>query len=102
MVQNYLQSVADGKRLSLPHVVSPPRTTHREEILKVLNRAARDNAFIAQLTHHGPEALEGYELTMAEQAALLSGDIRWIEAHVGKLTPQQKTWLYCRLEQEIW
>jgi hypothetical protein len=54
------------------------------------------------LTHHGSEALDGYDLTASEKAALLSGDIRWIEAHVGKLTSRQKTWLYCRLEQEIW
>lgn len=89
--------------------VAVPRTRagngvsrHREEMLRVLERAARDNGFIAQLTHRGDEALQDYDLTRAEKAALLSGDIRWIEAHVGKLGVRLRTWLDCRLEQEIW
>ena len=76
--------------------------THRSEILSVLERAAQDNHFIAQLTHHGQEALQGYDLSMQEKAALLSGDIRWIEARVGKLNSRLRTWLDCRLQQERW
>ena len=78
------------------------RHTHRNEIWRVLERAARDHHFIAQLTHHGDEALRGYDLSWQEKAALLSGDIRWIEARVGKLSPRLRTWLDCRLEQERW
>ena len=74
----------------------------RNEILRVLRRAAHDPGFIAQLTYRGSEALESYSLTAQEKAALLSGDIRWLEAHVGKLDEQLKTWLWCRLGQEIW
>lgn len=74
----------------------------RGGILDVLNRASRDDRFIGELTHHGMEALAQYNLTWREKAALLSGDIRWIEAHVGKLNAQQRTWLECRLEQEMW
>ena len=72
------------------------------DILRVLDRAADDNDFIAALTHNGTKALEGYHLTAEAKAALLSGDIRWIEAHVGKLSERQQTWLWCRLGQEIW
>lgn len=72
------------------------------EILKVLDRAADDDNFIAQLTYHGSEALQGYNLTMEEKAALLSGDIGWIEARVGKLDARLRAWLECRLQQEIW
>ena len=72
------------------------------DILRVLDRAAEDNEFIAELTYRGPEALAGYHLTPEAQAALLSGDIRWIESHVGKLSEAQQTWLWCRLGQEIW
>jgi hypothetical protein len=74
----------------------------RAEILKVLERAAEDDDFIAQMTHSGVDALRGYELTLEAQAALLSGDIRWIEARVGKLDERLRTWLDCRLQQEIW
>ncbi|MBN1581022.1 MAG: hypothetical protein JXA89_09995 [Anaerolineae bacterium] len=75
---------------------------NKAAILAVLERAAQDNQFIAQLTHQGDKALEGYGLDWQEKAALLSGDIRWIETHVGKLNARQRTWLECRLEQEIW
>ena len=72
------------------------------EILRVLDRAADDDDFIAQLTFHGSEVLQDYALTNAEKAALLSGDIRWIESRVGKLDARLRTWPECRLEQEIW
>ena len=72
------------------------------EILRVLDRAAEDNGFIAELTYRGSTALEGYKLTLKAKAALLSGDIRWIEARVGKLDARLRTWLDCRLQQEIW
>jgi hypothetical protein len=75
---------------------------HREEVLRVLERAAEDNGFVAQLTYRGDEALQEYDLSWEEKAALLSGDIRWIEAHVGKLGARLRTWLDCRLQQEIW
>ena len=79
------------------------RDVNREEIVRVLERAAEDDDFIAQLTYWRDEALQGYDLTWQERAALLSGDIRWIEARLGrKLNPRLRTWLDCRLQQEIW
>jgi len=72
------------------------------EILRVLDRAAADNGFIADLTYRGSKALAGYKLTLQAKAALLSGDIRWIEARLGKLDARLRTWLDCRLGQEIW
>jgi hypothetical protein len=75
---------------------------HREEILWVLDRAAEDDHFIAQLTERGEEALQDYDLSWEEKAALLSGDIGWIEAYLGHLDARLRTWLDCRLQQEIW
>ena len=72
------------------------------EVIKVLERAANDDNFIAQLTYEGSKTLQGYDLILEEKAALLSGDIRWIEAHVGTLDDHLSTWLWCRLQQEIW
>lgn len=74
----------------------------KQAVLEVLERASREDRFIAQLTEQGSKALEGCDLTGEEKAALVSGDIRWIENHVGKLTGAQKTWPNCRLEQERW
>ena len=78
------------------------RDINREEILRVLERAAKDNGFIAQLTYRGDEALQDYDLSWEAKAALLSGDIGWIEAHVGRLGARLRTWPDCRLQQEIW
>ena len=78
------------------------RDVHRKEILRVLERAAQDNDFVAQLTDQGQQALQRYTLTWQERAALLSGDVRWIEARLGKLSARLRTWLDCRLEQEKW
>ena len=86
-------------RLTYP---SYAKIIDREEILRVLDQAASDNHFIARLTHRGSDALQSYHLSNEAKAALLSGDIRWIEAHVGKLDERQATWLRCRLQQEIW
>jgi DNA-binding NtrC family response regulator len=75
---------------------------HRDEVLRVLERAATDSHFVADLFYSGADALEGYTLTGAEKLAILTGDIQWIEQHVGKLTPAQRRWLEQRLSAEIW
>ncbi len=82
-------------------------TTHvvsgREELLAVLKRAASEPDFLARLSQDPHEALrEYYSLTPQEKAALASGDIRRIEAWVGKLDRQLATWLWSRLSQEKW
>jgi hypothetical protein len=93
-------------RVRVPSVTGTPASRqdaiHRGEILRVLERAANDDGFIAQMTYRGDVALRGYRLGAQEKAALLSGDIGWIEARIGKLTSRQSTWLWCRLQQEIW
>jgi len=78
------------------------RSAGTDDVIRVLERAARDREFIVQLTEHGSTALAGYNLSSEARAALLSGDIRWVERHVGKLNDRQKAWLLCRLEQERW
>ena len=75
---------------------------HKAEMIKVLERAASDSEFIAQLLYEGPDALEEYDLTGPEKLALLTGDIEWIEKHIGPLKQNQKLWLEQRLSAEIW
>ncbi len=74
----------------------------REEILRVLERAAVDEGFIAALTERGSEVLRKYDLSEEARAALLSGDLAWVESRVGRLDDRLRTWLECRLQQEIW
>jgi formate dehydrogenase alpha subunit len=71
-------------------------------VLGVLDRAARDNAFLARLAENPAEALKEYPLSTEERAALMSGDIRRIESWVGKLDERLRTWLMLRLSQEKW
>jgi len=78
------------------------RLIHKEEVIKVLERAAHDSVFVSNLYYHGADALEGYDLTGPEKLAILTGDITWIEKHVGPLTETQKRWLQQRLTAEIW
>ena len=81
--------------------VSVEVASQRHELLAVLGRAADDSEFLARLAEDPHEALkEYYTLSSEERAALASGDIRKIEAWVGKLDKKLATWLWCRLSQE--
>lgn len=75
---------------------------HRDEVVRVLEKAATDGEFVASLFYEGAEALSGFDLTGPEKLAILTGDIRWIEEQIGKLTASQKRWLEQRLSAEIW
>ena len=88
--------------LSAGRAPEPQGIVHREEVLRVLERAGTDTAFVADLFYAGADALEGYQLTGPEKLAILTGDLRWIEEHVGALAPVQRRWLEQRLSAEIW
>jgi len=78
------------------------RVSSVTSILAVLYRASQDSAFLAELSANPEEALAEYSLTDEEKAAIDSGDIRRIEALVGKLDERLKKWLTARLSQEKW
>jgi hypothetical protein len=90
-------SVLDGQLL-YPEL----KAANKHDILHVLERAADDPRFIASIVDKGSVALRDYNLTWQERAALVAGDIRWIEAHIGKLTDRQCTLLDCMLQREAW
>lgn len=75
---------------------------HPKEVILVLERAAKDSSFVAELFYNGADALDGYQLTGAEKLAILTGDVNWIEEHLGPLTGEQKRWLEQRLSAEVW
>jgi DNA-binding NtrC family response regulator len=91
-----LQQQHVGKRKQAEPVI------HKDTIITILKRAAEDSAFIEKLTNRGSEALKEYDLAQDEQAALISGDVVWLEKHVGKLDDKLNTWVECRLQQERW
>jgi hypothetical protein len=71
-------------------------------VRKVLRLAATDPAFGARLLEEGGSALRGLSLSSEAKAAILSGDIPWIEKRCGKLSSEERDWLERRLQAEIW
>jgi len=76
--------------------------TAGKALLAVLGRARDDSSFLVRLAEEPTLALKDYDLTSKEKAALLSGDIRWIESKLGILDEPLRTWLTARLAQEKW
>ena len=64
----------------------------QEDVLEVLDRTAHDLGFVVQMTYDSTKALETYNLTDQERAALVSGDIPWIEANIGELGGVMSAW----------
>jgi len=97
-----LKAVASALDITTTQPAEDQALIHKDEMVTVLERAATDGEFIAELLYHGADALEGYDLTGPEKLAVLTGDIEWIEKHTGPLTPVQRKWLEQRLSAEIW
>jgi DNA-binding NtrC family response regulator len=97
-----LKAVASALDIAAAQEPEEQAVIHKEELLKVLERASSDSDFIADLLYEGADALEEYDLTGPEKLAILTGDIEWIEAQIGALTADQKRWLEQRLSAEIW
>jgi formate/nitrite transporter len=73
-----------------------------KNLIAVLARARDDSRFMAKLAENPSRALKAYNITPEAKAALESGDVRWLEARVGMLDEQLRTWLTSRLSQEKW
>jgi len=71
-------------------------------VREILGRAGRDEDFRKRLLYEGSEALSGFAISSAAKAAIVGGDIGWIERNFGELSPQQRDWLEHRLQAEIW
>lgn len=74
----------------------------KEQVMEVLNRASRDRDFWIDLLESGSLALKDYNLSDEAKAAIVSGDIKWIEKNIGKLTETQLKYLELRLQREKW
>ena len=100
--EELLKAVASALNRAASRPPEEQTLIHKEEMIKVLERAASDNEFIANLLYSGADALDEYSLTGPEKLAMLTGDIEWIEKHIGPLTSVQRRWLEQRLSAEIW
>ena len=61
----------------------------KREVFRVLNRTSEDQAFLRDLMDMRTEALETYKLSPEAETAILSGDLKWLNEHVGELTQKQ-------------
>jgi DNA-binding NtrC family response regulator len=97
-----VRSVKKAIDLAAKQELEPQAVVHKAEMIRVLERAAVDDLFRHNLMEHGADALDDCDLSRPEKLAVITGDIRWIEAEIGPLTPNQREWLEARLEAEVW
>jgi DNA-binding NtrC family response regulator len=97
-----LKAVASALGMAATQALEEQTLIHKEEMIKVLERAASDSKFIYDLLYYGADALDEYDLTGPEKLAIWTGDIEWIEEHIGQLTSVQKRWLDLRKRSETW
>ena len=74
----------------------------KREVMRVLSRTSEDREFWRDLMELGSDALRDYHLSQEAKAAIVSGDLKWINEHVGELTQKQLMFIYKRLEREAW
>jgi DNA-binding response OmpR family regulator len=74
----------------------------KREVIRVLDRASRDERFWRALLEVGSDALDGYGLTLEAKAAIVSGDLSWIRKNIGELNERRLGWIRSRLEMEKW
>lgn len=97
-----IKAVNSALNLAVTQVPEEQAVIHKEEITTVLEKAASDKAFAKDLLFYGADTLYDYNLSGPEKLAILTGDITWIEAQIGPLTPSQRHWLELRKNAEIW
>jgi len=65
----------------------------KREVFRVLNRTSNDREFYRTLMDMQTEALEAYKLNSEAKTAILSGDLQWLNDHIGELTQKQLTFV---------
>ena len=70
----------------------------RKQILEILDRAFRDDIFCTDLLERGKMILSNYTMRREAKAAILSGDVNWIQQNVGELSSGQKRYFMHKLE----
>ncbi|HUU39814.1 MAG TPA: response regulator [Desulfatiglandales bacterium] len=97
-----VESVTSALDMAATQIPETQDLIHKEEMIRVLERAASDSEFFTNLLENTTDALDGYDLTGPEKLALLTGDIEWLEEQIGPLTRSQRRWLDLRRSAEIW
>ena len=72
----------------------------KREVSHVLKRAAQNQAFRYNLVKQVFETMTDYQISSDAKAAIVSGDLQWIEDNIGKLTDSQIRSILTVLETE--
>jgi DNA-binding NtrC family response regulator len=94
-------TAAAGRALAAAPEAPGPKI-EADLVRKALRRAAAEERFGTALLHQGSRVLSGLGLSPEAEAAIVSGDIAWIEKRCGELSAEEREWLRRRLEAEIW
>jgi ActR/RegA family two-component response regulator len=97
-----IQGEKTGKTETKKAETEEERLIQKREVSQILNRTAEDSNFWKDLMENGSVALEEYHLSTEARAAIVSGDLKWINENVGELTQKQLMFIYKRLEREAW
>ncbi len=100
-------ALKDRKLKQAPVSIPKPESAEdqliqKREVHRVLNRTADDADFWNELMQNGSEALQEYRLSDEAKAAIVSGDLKWLNEKIGELTQKQLRYIYRRLEREAW
>jgi len=91
-----------ASRALAPERDEPEARVEADLVKEVLRLASRDRDFGASLLTEGSRVLSGYALSTEAKAAIVSGDIAWIEKECGELSVEEHDWIERRLGAEIW
>ena len=86
VVHEVFQSRNQGSKEKFLNETREGRLIQKREVIKVLDRTAMDLGFWKELSDDPSAVLGDYQLSSAAKAAIMSGDLRWINEHVGELT----------------
>lgn len=92
----------DGKRISNRVDEQKSKLIQKQQLMAVLDRTADDVDFWRQLMENRSEVLKEYTLSSEAKAAILSGDLGWINRNVGELTQKQLMFISTKLACEVW
>ncbi len=102
---NAVSDVITVKKPSMEQLITETekeRLIQKQEVLRVLDRASKDNDFWTNILENNSNALKDYQLSNTAKAAIFSGDLNWIRKNIGELTKEQLQLIISRLEREAW
>jgi glycine cleavage system H lipoate-binding protein len=97
LVQEFLLPILtkSWKRKSVPEDRMAPLedeaalSRQKREVFRVLSRTSEDRDFRRALMDLQTDALEAYDLSFEAKTAILTGDLKWLNEHIGELTQKQ-------------